>query len=459
MNDSEIKLPEAFLSRMKELLGSDYDAFIESYSSEPQKGLRINTLKCKSDDFLGSSGLNVRKTDYIHNGYYLDMTESGVGNTAFHHAGMIYIQEPAAMIPVESAGIKKGDYVLDVCAAPGGKTSQIAEAAGEEGFVVSNEFVPSRAKILLSNVERLGIRNDVVTNTDAAHLKELYPEAFDCVLVDAPCSGEGMFRKNPLAISEWSENNVKMCAERSFGILADASCCLRNGGTLIYSTCTFAPEENELLIARFLEAFPEYTLKELPEVIIKNTAPGISVSGVDVDFSLCRRCYPHITGGEGQFVCVMQKGDESERLPIADCLKQLSKNEEKTVNAFLDDIFLSGRKPLVKKLNNVLYAVPKNMKVSGGCFSCGVKLGELKGDRIVPHHQLFSAYGLDMKRQWDFNPDDERLALYLHGDTVTLAEKSDDGFGCVTVCGCPLGGAKCVSGVLKNHYPKGLRRV
>ena len=313
----EQKLPAAFCERMKALLGDDYPAFLASYERDMQRGLRINPYKTDRDTLLGAlSDLPLRPIPYEKNGFYLDCTEAGTGNHPLHHAGAFYLQEPAAMLPVASAVICEGDFVLDVCAAPGGKSTQLAAAIGREGLLVSNEFVPSRAKILLSNIERLGIPNAIVTNTDAAHLREWYEGCFDCVVVDAPCSGEGMFRKNEDAISEWSEDNVAMCAERSFEIISDASHCLRGGGTLIYATCTFAPEENEELIARFLAANPGYTVEFLPDAVRAVTTPGICIPDCKEDLSRAARCYPHVTGGEGQFVCVLKKDGCEDRRPM-----------------------------------------------------------------------------------------------------------------------------------------------
>ena len=459
----EQKLPAAFCARMKQLLGDDYSAFLASYEREMQRGLRINPVKTDTKTVLSAlSDLPLRPIPYTELGFYLDCTEVGTGNHPLHHAGAFYLQEPAAMLPVASAVIEKGDFVLDVCAAPGGKSTQLAAAIGPDGLLVSNEFVPSRAKILLSNIERLGIPNAVVTNTDAAHLRQWYPECFDVVVVDAPCSGEGMFRKNEDAIAEWAEENVAMCAERSFEIISDASDCLRPGGTLIYATCTFAPEENEGLIARFLTEHPDFTVELLPDAVRAMTTPGIPIPDCREDLTRSARCYPHVTGGEGQFVCVMKKAGDAPRAQIKGTFEKMTKPEIAAVDALFSELFSKENMPGTARFKGILYAVPPQLAVSGQCFSLGVRLGELKGSRIAPHHQLFSAYGSVMKRKWDFSADDPRVLRYLHGETIEITDdlctgERSDGFGCVTVCGCPLGGAKRVGTTLKNHYPKGLR--
>lgn len=457
----ENKLPSAFCERMKALLGDDYPAFLASYERPMQRGLRVNPYKADVETVASAlSGLPLRPIPYEKNGFYLDCAEVGTGNHPLHHAGAFYLQEPAAMLPVASAVIEPGDFVLDVCAAPGGKTTQLAAAIGRGGLLVSNEFVPSRAKILLSNIERLGIPNTVVTNTDAAHLRAWYEGCFDCVLVDAPCSGEGMFRKNEDAIHEWSEENIAMCAARSYEILADAAHCLRPGGTLIYATCTFAPEENEELIARFLSENPGYAVELLPDAVRSMTTPGIASS--DLRLIRSARCYPHVTGGEGQFVCVLKKDGNAERTAIRGTFEKMTKQEIAAVDVLFSELFKNDDKPMAVKHRGQYYAVPPQLSVSGQCFSLGVRIGEQKGSRIAPHHQLFSAYGNTMMRRWDFPADDERILHYLHGETIEITDKdcigdATDGFGCVTVCGCPLGGAKRVGNTLKNHYPKGLR--
>ncbi len=459
----EQKLPAAFCARMKGLLGDDYPAFLASYEREMQRGLRVNPIKADTDAVTSAlSDLPLRPIPYFAHGYYLDCAEVGTGNHPLHHAGAFYLQEPAAMLPVASAVIQKGDFVLDVCAAPGGKSTQLAALIGDEGLLVSNEFVPSRAKILLSNIERLGVPNAIVTNTDAAHLRQWYEGCFDAVVVDAPCSGEGMFRKNEDAIAEWSEENVAMCAARSFEIICDASHCLRDGGTLIYSTCTFAPEENEALIARFLAEYPDYTVEVLPESVRAMTTPGIKIPDCREDLSKSARCYPHVTGGEGQYVCVLKKGGDAARRAIKGAFEKLQKPELAAVDTLFSELFKNKEAPTAVKYKGQLYAVPAHLSVSGNCFSLGVRIGELKGSRIAPHHQLFSAYGKKMQRKWDFPVDDARILRYLHGETVEITNDdctgdTSDGFGCVTVCGCPLGGAKRVDNTLKNHYPKGLR--
>mgnify|MGYP003295161035 CR=1 FL=1 len=257
----KVMLPEAFTQRMQEMLGEEYPAFLQSYEEEKKQSLRINPLKGSEQalkekvDFLGEQVL------WAKGGFYYD-EEKRPGKHPYHDAGVYYIQEPSAMAPVELLDVKSGDRVLDLCAAPGGKSTQIAAKLQRQGFLLCNEIHPARAKILSENVERMGIVNACVTNETPAHLAEVFPEYFDKILVDAPCSGEGMFRKNEAACEEWSPENVQLCAERQDEILDCAAQMLRPGGRLVYSTCTFAPAENEGSVSRFLQRNPDFSIKE-----------------------------------------------------------------------------------------------------------------------------------------------------------------------------------------------------
>lgn len=267
-------LPELFLSRMRGMLGEEYTAFLESFHQERYQALRLNPLKiaengecaavllgekaCAFDGAVRASDpFMLRKVPWAEDGYYYDK-EVQPGKHPYHDAGVYYIQEPSAMAPVTLLEARPGEKILDLCAAPGGKSTQIAAAMKGRGILVSNEIHPARAKILSENIERMGIRNACVTNETPAHLAEVFPEYFDRILVDAPCSGEGMFRKNEEACQEWSPENVELCAQRQDEILDCAARMLRPGGRLVYSTCTFAPEEDEGSVSRFVTRHPEF---------------------------------------------------------------------------------------------------------------------------------------------------------------------------------------------------------
>lgn len=265
MDVTTMMLPEAFQEKMKELLGGEYGDFVKSYEKERVQGLRFNQLKVNTDEIPDGmrSEFQLKKIPWVKEGYYYQ-GQSRPGKHVWHEAGVYYIQEPSAMAVVELLDPKPGDMVLDLCAAPGGKSTHIASRMKGEGLLISNEIHPARVKILSQNVERMGIANAVVTNENSRKLTDYFPEFFDKIVVDAPCSGEGMFRKDEGARDEWSPANVRLCADRQAEILDNAAVMLKGGGRLVYSTCTFSPEENEGSIQAFLERHPEFFVEQVP---------------------------------------------------------------------------------------------------------------------------------------------------------------------------------------------------
>ena len=248
------ELPLKYKERMKALLGAEFENYEKALSEEPVRAFRVNTDKISLEDFQKINIFSSEKIPYVENGFYLNFDK--IGNHPYHHAGMIYVQEPGAMAPAECVEIEPDWKILDMCAAPGGKSSQLRNKLDENGVLVSNEIIPSRCKILTGNIERLGLRNTVTTCMDTKKLARTFPQSFDLIMVDAPCSGEGMFRKEEIAIDEWSEENVKMCAERQREILENACLCLKDGGYIVYATCTFSLEENEMTVDSFLHSHP-----------------------------------------------------------------------------------------------------------------------------------------------------------------------------------------------------------
>ncbi|MBR2956919.1 MAG: RsmB/NOP family class I SAM-dependent RNA methyltransferase, partial [Clostridia bacterium] len=244
------ELPSAFTERMKKILGEEYETFEKAMHEPCVKAYRVNTDKISLEDFEKINIFGRKKIPYVETGYYLEYDK--VGNHPYHHAGMIYVQDPGAMATAECVEIQPDWHILDMCAAPGGKSTQLKNKLGENGVLVSNEIIASRCKILTGNVERLGLKNTVTTCMDTKKLAKTFPKTFDLVMVDAPCSGEGMFRKDDIAIDEWSEDNVKMCAQRQSGILENAAVCVKNGGYIVYATCTYSLEENEMTVDEFL---------------------------------------------------------------------------------------------------------------------------------------------------------------------------------------------------------------
>ena len=445
-------LPERFKERMKDMLGEEYPAF-ESALAEPNvRAIRVNESKISVSDFLSATTLSLSSIEYASDGFIPDSTD-GIGRSAEHHSGMFYVQDPGAMATVKALDIQRGWCVLDACSAPGGKASQLASAIGDEGFILANEYVPKRAKIIVSNFERLGIRNAMVTSLDTAKIKDMFHSYFDLVLCDAPCSGEGMFRKYDEALTEWSEENVRLCAERQTEIMNNLATTVKDGGYLLYSTCTYSKEENEGVVSSFLASHPEFTLRPVRKELKAATAEGLD------GLVEARRFYPHLTKGEGQFIALMQKSENLGNMPTI-LYKEFtgtpSKQDIAIVKKFLSDNIDGEIKGRLIPLDEQIILVPHDLPIPLKTFMAGIMLGEIKKGNFFPHHQLFSAYGKRFKRQVNLTKDDPRTEKYLRGEEIDT-DGTQNGWCAVTYEGVALGGGKISGGRVKNHYPKGLR--
>lgn len=465
-------LPAEFEERMKILLGSEFDEFIRSYDKDRYRGLRLNPLKKDTDGNIPAIE-NMYLTGAPENieweplGYYYDENDQP-GRHPLHEAGVYYIQEPSAMAPAGLLGAKPGEKILDLCAAPGGKTTQIAGKMEGRGLLVANEINPSRARILSENVERLGISNAVVTNESPEKLASVFPGFFDRILVDAPCSGEGMFRKNEEALMQWSLENVLNCADRQAMILDCAAKMLTDGGRIVYSTCTFAPEEDEDSVNNFVARHPEFEVKKT------------------------LRLWPHKIKGEGHFAAVIEKrtAEEISAEKISaekaeDDLKNkpenkpdnnavlkktepalMTKNDMKKIRQLLEDIVReecfeddgllgSGR---IENYGDSVYLVPAAMTSLKGLkvLRPGLCLGTVKKDRFDPSHSLALALSPG-QACCVHNLNISEAADYIKGLTVNC-DAAVRGWTLVCVDGFSLGWGKASGGVIKNHYPKGLRK-
>ena len=434
---------------MQRLLKEDFRKYEDALLEAPARGLLINTQKVKAEDFDRLFACPTEPIPYFSKGRRL-LTEEKVGGDPLHAAGLYYMQDPGAMSSVAALPEIKG-RVLDVAAAPGGKTIAAAISA-PDAFVVANEINFSRAKILMQNVERLGLTNVAVTSLAPKDFGKYTPESFDLIIADLPCSGEGMFRKEPAALAAWNEGINQMNATRQKEILCALLPALKKGGTLLYSTCTYAVEENEE-IALFL--MKEFGMTLLPprEEAMAATAPGVPIDGTDMTFA--RRFYPFIQEGEGQFFALLKKPGEAlyttKSIPT-----KLSVNEEKRVKEFTDR-YIEGGVGVINKQGNDYYAVaPLARTLPLRYLSEGVRLGELSGGKFLPHHNLFTAFGSRFKNKENLTRKDPRLADYLRGLEID-AKEAEDGYVAILVEDYPLGGGKCVGGRIKNHYPKGLR--
>ncbi len=446
-------LPTDYEIRMKTLLGDGFNDYIEELKKQPVKAFRVNTDKIPLEEFEKINVFSKSKIPYVKNGYYLEYEK--VGNHPYHHAGLIYVQEPAAMAPAECIDLNPDWCVLDMCAAPGGKSTQLKNKLGENGVLVSNEIIASRCKILTGNVERLGLLNTVTTCMDTNKLAKTFENCFDLVMVDAPCSGEGMFRKEEVAIDEWSQSNVLMCASRQEEILENAVKTLKIGGYIIYATCTFSLEENEMTIDNFLNKHPEFEIVKCNEKVINSTADGIKFKGCKCDkIHFTRRFYPHVSKGEGQFMAVLHhKGEVMPNFTA----KPNNAKVDSCVLEFLNSTLTDFNQNYVCQYNgNPVYYNQRLPIKDGQAFSCGVTIGEVRKNRILPHHQFFTSFGSKFKRKINLNCDSEQLLKYLHGEEIDV--ECENGWAVVMVDGYALGGAKVVDGRAKNHYPKGLRK-
>ena len=429
-------LPEAFLIRMKAQLGDEYDDFLKSLERPRAVALRFNPLKGEAPADLP---FTTHPVPWEPQGWYYD-PESRPGLHVYHEAGVYYLQEASAMAPVALLDPQPGERICDLCAAPGGKTTQIAGRMNGQGFLLCNEWSPKRAKILSRNMERMAVANALVTNENTDILAERFPDFFDRVLVDAPCSGEGMFRKEAAAITDWSQETVEMCARRQADILHNAAKLVRPGGRLVYSTCTFAPEEDEMAVANFLKCHPEFS----PEIV---EAPWFATGE-----NGSHRMWPHRLLGEGHFAAVLRKEDgygEETGIPSGQALPKQWDTFAKELG-----IRLPPGKAVI--FGTTLFWAPEQMpdirklKV----LRPGLELGECKKDRFEPAHAL-ALWLKDCKNTVSFPPDSLQISQYLHGDVVASPMK---GWTLVKAGEYSIGWAKGDGQRLKNHYPKGLRR-
>ena len=440
-------LPEPFLLRLQHQLGDEYDAYLESLDRPRAVALRFNPLKTGDFPSLPFVGENVPWADY---GYYYD-PESRPGLHVWHEAGLYYLQEASAMAPVTLLDPQPGELVLDLCAAPGGKTTQIAGKMMGKGLLVCNEINPKRARILSRNIERMAVPNALVLNHHPSDLERHFTGAFDKVLVDAPCSGEGMFRKEEAAVTDWSPETVAMCASRQAEILKTAAKLLRSGGRLVYSTCTFAPEEDEGAISEFLKAHPDFSIEAVSAPALSPGRPDLihdPVPGLEHTF----RLWPHHQKGEGHYAAVLRKsGDKESALTPS--------KPEKTPKEWLDfakdlGISLPEGKPI--SFGTSLFWAPAELPELKGLkvLRPGLELGECKKGRFEPAHAL-ALWLKTCASVQDYAPDSPEIAAYLHGEVVPSDRK---GWCLVTAGSLSIGWGKGDGRVLKNHYPKGLRR-
>ena len=428
-------LPEAFLERMKHQLGEEYEDFLKSLERPRAVALRFNPLKGEAPELPFVED----PVPWEPQGFYYD-PQARPGLHVYHEAGVYYLQEASAMAPVSLLNPQPGERICDLCAAPGGKTTQIAGRMLGKGFLLCNEINPKRAKILSRNIERMAVSNALVTNEHPANLAARFPGFFDRVLVDAPCSGEGMFRKEEAAVTDWSQETVEMCARRQAEILHSAAQMVRPGGQLVYSTCTFAPEEDEMAVAAFLAGHPEFT----PEAVDAPWFVPVENGG--------HRMWPHKLLGEGHFAAVLKKtSGETEEVSIP-----AGEKLPKPWLSFAKEPGITLPEGKAVSFGQNLFWAPEAMPDISRLkvMRPGLELGTIKKDRFEPAHAL-ALWLDDCSHVHTCEPDGDAMKAYLHGEVIPSAKK---GWCLVKAGNFSIGWGKGDGNVLKNHYPKGLRR-
>lgn len=447
-------LPEAFRERMKVLLGEEYPAYIKSMNEPPQYGLRVNTAKISAAEFESQAPFPVKRIPWIPNGFFY-RTEDQPAKHPYYYAGLYYIQEPSAMTPASRLPVIPGDRVLDLCAAPGGKATELGARLQGKGVLIANDISSTRAKALLKNIELFGIPNVCVISEDSKKLRKIYPEYFDKILLDAPCSGEGMFRRDSRLITAWEERGPDYYSELQKELILDAAAMLRPGGRMIYSTCTFSESENEEVIAYALEHCPELELVEIEPY------QGFEAGRCSLD--KCIRIFPHKMDGEGHFTALLHKQEGELKEPAGRSLKGVKGELPKEAEGFLDKVKMDFSKGYFHLLQDRLYFIPGELQVEKKIryLRSGLYMGEVKKKRFEPSQAL--AMALSSEQFPDvvsFDSQDIRTVKYLKGETVDMAgcdHSTGSGWRLVCVDGYPLGWGKAQNGMLKNKYYSGWR--
>ena len=468
-------LPQSFLDSMKEILGEDYEAFLTGFDGQRQYGLRVNTLKMNLEEFERIAPFHLKKVPWISNGYFYE-AEDVPAKHPFYSAGLYYLQEPSAMTPASRLKVQPGERVLDLCAAPGGKATELGAALQGEGLLVANDINTARARALLRNLELFGISNSFVTNEPPHVLAERFPEFFHKIMVDAPCSGEGMFRKNPAVVDSWQEKGPEYFSKLQREIIVQAADMLLPGGMMFYSPCTFSPLENEKTITHLLKERPD--MEVIPMEDYEGFAEGLtSYRGEVFDESckLCRRIWPHKMSGEGHFMALLHKKNGTQQ-QVQQTVSQssiwwekckgLNKEQKAAAEDFFSHVNIAYDEKRIDVRGDNLYYLPAPKYDGRGLHFLrnGLFMGEFKKKRFEPSQPFALAlHAQDFDQVLDFPADDERLSRYLRGETLDVSdliagEKKRKGWQLVMVAGHPLGFGKLVNNNLKNKYPAGWRK-
>ena len=453
-----MNLPEIYVDNMKHLLGDEYNIYEACLDRPMFHGIRINTSKISVEDFLKINPFDLKPIPWCSNGFYFDEKKDKPSKHPYYFAGLYYIQEPSAMTPAATLPIEQGDRVLDICAAPGGKSTELASKLKDTGILVSNDISASRAKALLKNLEVFGVGNSLIISEAPYKLSERFFEYFDKILIDAPCSGEGMFRKSISMVNAWDEGKNDMYSELQRSILDEVIKMLKPGGMLLYSTCTFSPKENEQSIEYLLSLDSSLSICEWDKYDgFDSGHPEWSESGLE-DINKCARIWPHKIDGEGHFVALVKKGGQSTNLSNHGNYSVKKTKLSKETEDFLDSLNIEFDRNRLEISGDKLYYIPDSFPAVRGLriLRCGLYMGEIKKNRFEPS-QALAMYlkSEDFNNVINLSADDMRVIKYLKGETIDVEGKN--GWALLCVDSYPLGWGKLNNNTLKNKYLPGWR--
>ena len=459
-----MRLPKEFEEKMRELLKEEFPDYMACYGKPPFYGLRVNTGKITAEEFERICPFPIHPVPWIGNGYYYDGESVTPSKHPYYYAGLYYLQEPSAMTPASRLPVEPGDKVLDVCAAPGGKATELGARLGREGLLVANDLSSSRAKGLLKNIEVFGIGNVLVLSEEPGKLCDHFPEYFDKILIDAPCSGEGMFRKDKKMVKAWEEHGPEFFSNIQRGIILKAARMLKPGGMLLYSTCTFDARENEQVIGHLVAACPEFCVMPMEGY------EGFLEGRPELSDPVCRglketvRIFPHRMDGEGHYLALLKKkGTAGKPVPARERSGRGKEKLPEELKEFLEEVSVSFDSGRMDIRGERVYYMPQELPDVRGIrfLRTGLLLGELKKKRFEPSQALAMYLKKEEYRKTiDFGAADERIFRYLKGETLEvsdLAGKAEKGWYLVCVDSYPLGWGKLSKGTLKNKYLPGWR--
>ena len=449
----KMQLPADYVKEMKELLGEDFPKYEKSFERDGSNGLRVNTSKISVTEFEKIAPFTLKRIPWIDNGFFYETNEN-VTKHPYYFAGLYYIQEPSAMTPANRLPISQGDFVLDMCAAPGGKATELASKLKGSGMLMANDISNSRAKALLKNLELFGHANICVTSENPEKLATIYPQYFEKILIDAPCSGEGMFRREPRMVNAWQERGPEYYSEIQKELVLIAAKMLKNNGEMLYSTCTFSKAENEEVIKYLLEQEPSL------ELITVLPYEGF-VKGVD-GLEKCVRIFPHNMEGEGHFMALLKKKGQS----ASDAPRTIKAKDDvlpPEVQEFLKQIKKPFSKGYFRILSDKVYFIPQGYEVNKKIryLRSGLYIGEVKKKRFEPSQALAMILKMaEFKAVVNLAASDIRVIKYLKGETIDVSDSKDlseKGWQLICVDGYSLGFGKLQRGILKNKYYQGWR--